>query len=118
MVGMGGGGGGGRLRLRLLKINNIIIYIYRLGINRQHNNRDGMMGVNRHITGRIISNRGRFGFSLLLIHTFLLKRPLVLQVNFAEVGRPRTTFIAKRIQITYLFSALLANSVFIKAQIG
>ena len=105
--------------MRLLKFNiiNIIINIYRLGINRQNNNRDGNMGVNRHITGRIISNRGRFGLSLLLRNTFLLKRPLVLHVNFAEVGRPRTTFIAKRSKITYLFPTLLANSVFIKAQI-
>ena len=60
---------------------------------------------------------GRFGLSLLFRNTFLLKRVLVFHVNFAKVGRPRTTFIAKRRITTYLIATFLAKSVFIKAKI-
>ena len=66
------------------------------------------MGVNRHILAEKLVIGGDLALAF-PIETCFVEAPAGASRNFAEVGRPRTTSIAKRSKITYLIATFLAK---------
>ena len=110
-------GGGGCLQQRPLKFNNImniINIINILLISRDWASIGKMItgtentGVNRHALAEklVIGGDAALAFP---IETCFVEAPAGASRKFVEVGRPRTTSIAKRSKITYLIAKLLAK---------
>ena len=110
-------GGGGRLQQRPLKFNNImniINIINILLISRDWASIGKIItgtentGVNRHALAEKLVIGGDAALAL-PIETCFVEAPAGASRKFAEVGRTRTTSIAKRSKITYLIATFLAK---------